>query len=782
MNLDIIMVLAILGMAMLLFATNWVRMDVVALLVLCVLAITGLVGAEEAIAGFSHPAVITVWAMFILSEGLTRAGIADALGRRVIGVAGTGEVRLVVTFMLLAGVLSGFMNNIGVAALLLPVVVGVARQSEIAPSRLLMPMAFGCLLGGSLTLIGTPPNLLVSAALGEAGFPEFGFFDFAPIGIPILLAGTAFVALVGPYLLPDRDPMSRSGKSRDLRHLYSIEERIFAVRVVEDSLLVGKRIADTGLTSAAGLMIVALTRAGQTQALPSASTRLQAGDIVLAQGRLDRFTVLRQWSELSIEREAPILHEKLLEGAALYEIEVKEQSAVIGSTVIPADFYKRYGAWLLAIRNGGEIRRTRLKDRALRAGDRLLVQADEKALKTIIDRYPDADPQPLTSGRVQELYQLDERLLVLKVPREAALVGSTVRESRLGKAFDFRLMAIFRGGEFLRPLKPGEKIEGGDLLLVQGRPDDFDTLRGLQQLQILDDATPYMRVFEQGKIDMVEVTIHPHTAIQGKTVADLKLRDTYQVEPAAVWRGDRPYRSGLRDMPLQRGDAILLVGPLKNLAKLNQNPDLIVLNPVSVPDTDTSKAPLAGALMLTVVLLTLLGLMPIYISAILGAALMVLTGCLTMEDAYKSIHWRSIFLIAGMMPMGVAMHSSGTAQYLADILLLYAGPYGPWAAIASLYVLTVLGTIIVPTVVLVVLMAPIALSTSTMLGVEPQAAMMAVAIAAAASVASPVSHPANVLVMGPGAYRFTDFLKLGLPLTVVVFAVAALLMPRVWPL
>ncbi len=776
------MVLIILGVAMLLFATDWVRMDLVALLVLCVLAITGLVGTEQAISGFSHPAVITVWSMFILSEGLTRAGIADALGRRVIAVAGSGEVALIVAIMLLAGVLSGFMNNIGVAALLLPVVVGVARQSALAPSRLLMPMAFGCLLGGALTLIGTAPNLLVSTALVDAGEAGFGFLDFAPVGVPILLVGTLFMALVGRHLLPQRDPMSRREQSRDLRAMYGLEERIFAVRVTDDSLLINKRIADTGLTSAAGLMIVALTRAGQTRALPSASTRLQAGDTLLAQGRLDRFNILRQWSQLSIEREAPILHEKLLEGATLYEVTLSEQSPVLGVTVAPGDFYQRYGAWLLAIRNDKGVKRTHLSEHPLAAGDRLLIQADEKAIAALRDRYEHLDAEALKPDKVQELYQLDERLLVMRVPRDAALTGRTVGESRLGKAFDFRLMAIFRDGDFLRPLPPEQTIEGGDLLLVQGRMEDFDMLRGLQQLQILDDATPYLRVFDQGKIDMVEATIHPHTPLNGKTVADLKLRDTYQVETAAVWRGERSYRSGLKEFVLQRGDALLLVGPLKQLARLNDNADLIILNPVSVPDTDTSKAPLAAGLMLTVVLLTMTGLLPIYISAILGAALMVLTRCLTMEDAYKAIHWRSIFLIAGMMPLGLAMQSTGTAQYLSGLMLGFTGEYDPWVSIAGLYMLTVLGTIIVPTVVLVVLMAPIALSLSATLAVAPQAAMMAIAIAAAASVASPVSHPANVLVMGPGAYRFTDFLKLGLPLTILVFIVAAILVPLVWPL
>lgn len=782
MTPDMIIVLGILGTAVVLFASGFVRMDLVALFVLCALFIAGVVDSEQAIAGFSHPAVVTVWAMFILSEGLARAGLADAMGRKVLSVAGDGELRLITVFMLLAGSLSAFMNNVGVSALLLPVVVGVARQSQLAPSRLLMPMTFGCLMGGAITLIGTPPNLLVSAALESAGYDGFGFFDFAPVGIPVLLAGTAFVALVGRHLLPNRDPISQAAHSRDLRQLYSLEERIFAVRVAPDSLFVGKDIGETGLTSTAGLMIIALTRAGQTRALPSVSTRLQAGDVLLAQGRLDRFNVLRHWSELSIEREAPILHEKLLEGAALYEVVIGEKSDAVGQRVVPASFFERYGAWLLAIRHDDEVRRTRLRERAIMPGDRLLIQADERALERLRDRYPNLEASELNKNQVREYYQLEERLLVLKVARDAGLAGRTVGESRLGKDFDFRLLALFRDGEFLRPLAADQTIEGGDLLLVQGRMQDFDMLRGLQQLEILDDATPYMRVFEQGKVDMVEATVHPHTPLNDKTVGDLQLRETYQVDVAAVWRGGRPHRSGLGSMVLQRGDALLLVGPLNQLARLNHNPELIILNPVSVRDTDTSKAPLAGGLMAAVVLATLIGWLPIHIAAILGAALMVLTRCLSMEDAYKAIHWRSVFVVAGMMPLGAAMQASGTADWLAGTLVAATSGYSPWVAVAGLFGVTVAATIIIPTVVLVVLMAPIALAVSMSLGVAPHAPLMAVALAAAASVASPVSHPSNVLVMGPGAYRFTDFLKLGLPLTVVIFLVAAAVMPRVWPL
>lgn len=782
MTPDQLIVPGILGMAVLLFATGLVRMDLVALLVLCTLVITGMVDETEAVAGFSHPAVITVWAMFILSEGLARAGLADAMGRRVVAVAGDGEARLVATFMLLAGLLSAFMNNVGVTALLLPVVVGVARQSQVAPSRLLMPMAFGCLLGGAITLIGTPPNLLVSTALENAGHAGFGFFAFAPVGIPVLLAGTAFVVLFGRHLLPDRDPISQSARSRDLRQLYSLEERIFALRVIPDSMFAGRRIADTGLTSTAGLMIIALTRSGQTRALPSASTKLQAGDVLLAQGRLDRFNLLRQWSELSIEREAPILHEKLLEGATLYEVVIGEQSDAIGQRVVPARFFERYGAWLLAIRHGDQVRRTRLRDREIRAGDCLLIQADDRSMARLRERYPALRATELGKKQVQDRYQLDERLLVLRVARDAGLAGRTVGESRLDKDFDFRLLALFRDGDFLRPLAADQNIEGGDLLLVQGRREDFDILRGLQQLEILDDATPYLKVFEQGKVDMVEATIHPHMPLNGKTVGDLKLRETYQVDVAAVWRNGQPIRSGLGSLVLQRGDALLLVGPLRQLARLNNDRDLIILTPVSVRDTDTRKAPLAAGLMGGVVLATFSGWLPVHIAAILGAALMVLTRCLSMEDAYKAIHWRSVFVVAGMMPLGIAMQSSGTADWIAVTLLSVADGYSPWVAVAALFLVTVAATLVIPTVVLVVLMAPIALSVSTALSVAPQAPLMAVALAAAASVVSPVSHPSNVLVMGPGAYRFVDYLRLGLPLTLVIFLVAALLMPRVWPL
>lgn len=246
MTFDILLVLAILGVSLVLFITERIRMDLVSLMVLSALALSGLATPEQAISGFSNAAVVTVWAMFILSEGMTRAGVADIIGRNVLRVAGRGEARMIAVVMLTAGILSGFMNNIGVAALMLPVTVDIARRTKIPPSRLLMPLAYGSLLGGLTTLVGTPPNLLASGALRDAGLRPFSLFDFTPIGVVILLSGTAFVALVGRHLLPRRDPLDQPRGQVDLYAEYELQARTFALRVPYDSVLVGKSSTSQG--------------------------------------------------------------------------------------------------------------------------------------------------------------------------------------------------------------------------------------------------------------------------------------------------------------------------------------------------------------------------------------------------------------------------------------------------------------------------------------------------------------------------------------------------------
>ncbi len=781
MTLEIALVLVILFSCLILFVTEWVRMDVVALMVLSSLAIFGLVSPAEAVSGFSNPAVITVWAMYIMSEGLTRAGIADQIGGLVMRVSGRSEVRIITIFMIAAGVLSAFMNNIAVAVLMLPVVIEVARRSAIAPSRVLMPLAYGTLLGGLMTLIGTPPNLLVSSALREAGEAEFGFFDFAFIGVPILLIGTAFVALLGRHLLPTTDTTKLIEKKRNLQTEYGLQERIFVLQVPTNALLIGKTIADSGMTWAAGLVIIALTRAGRTEVLPRGNTVLQAGDILLTQGRFDHFERLRSWSTLKIEREAPILHERLLADNKLAELTVANNASLIGKPLHHRAFRERFGVNILAIRREGILRRTRLAEMVIATDDRLLVQGTPQALAALHDVAEFSTVGPVTPEEMREGYQLDARLFVLHVPSDTPLSGSTLAENQLGDAFDFRLLGIFRDGEVLESPVSEEVIQAGDLLLIQGRESDLDMLRGLQQLERLDDVSPYLDVFEQGELDLVEATLHPHSKFVGRRVEELQFDEHYQVELAAIWRAGKPHRSSLRTMTLQSGDGLLFVGPKVRLAGLNDIEDLLILNPIQVKPINTRKAPLAGALMLLVVAAVIMELLPISIAAIAGATLMVLSGCLSMEQAHRAIEWRSIFLIAGMLPLGIAMQHTGAATLLAQNMLDLLGPGGPWVVIAGLYIITTLGALIMPTVALVLIMAPIALTLSSTLGVSAQTVMMVVAIAAT-SLASPVSHPANTLVMGPGGYRFIDYLKLGIPLTLVVSLVTVFLLPIFWPL
>ena len=783
MTLQIGLVLAILVVSLMLFVSEKLRMDLIALMVLGTLVLTGLVTPPEAVAGFSNAAVIAVWAMFILSDGLTRTGIANVIGHNVLWLAGRNESRMIVVIMLTAGTLSAFMNNIGVAALMLPVVIDIARRTRIPASRLLMPLAYGSLLGGLTTMIGTPPNLLISSSLEAAGEATFGLFDFTPIGGGVLIAGTAFVALFGRHLLPRKKPEGELQRhsQRNLRTQYGLQSRAFEMRVPEDSILVGKTLSQSRIGVATGLIVLALERSRDTEIMPSRQAVLQGNDKLLIQGRLDRFHEFQRWSELVIEREAPL--QRLMAGQVkLVEVAVEENSPLVAELLHHSEFRKRYGANVLAIRRDKLVRRANLAHVPLRRGDVLLLQASPDTVEEI-KRSPEfADCREVDEEELSDVYRLQERIFVVRVPRESPLAGDTLMRNRLGDAFDFRLLALFREGELKIMPEPDQSLKGGDLLLIQGREEDLDVLRGLQELEVERGAQPNLNTLESERLSLLEATLDPRSALAGQPLSEFSFREKYGLELVAVWRNGEAIRTNLDQLVLQLGDALLLLGPRQRLAVLERDPEFLVLTPVTQKPIDTTKAPLAGGIMLAVVSSVLIGWLPIYIAAMIGATLMVVTRCLSMEDAYRAIDWRSIFLIAGMLPLGTAMQQTGAAQFLAEQTMNVLGPFGPWWVIGGLYLITAAGTMIIPTAALVVLMSPIVLSASADLGIAPQTAMMAVAMAASASFTSPISHPANILIMGPGGYRFVDYLKVGLPLTVVVFVSVMVLLPIFWPL
>jgi di/tricarboxylate transporter len=778
---DITLVLLILGVALVLFVTEVIRMDLVALLVLGTLAATGLVSPNQAISGFGNAAVITVWAMFILSEGLTRTGIARLLGRQVMSIAGPRESTLVIVVMLTSGGLSFFMSNIGVAALMLPVVMDICRRTDVSPSRILMPMAFGTLLGGLTTLFGTPPNLLASAALDQYGYEPFGLFDYMPVGAGAVLVGVTFTAFFGRRLLPTaaRESKTPQLSQRNLRARYGLQQGLFGMRVPEGSVLAGKTLAQSRMGAAAGLTVIALAREAGIETLPTRLTRLQIGDKLLVQGRIDRFNELYRLNELVIEHESTVLQEMITERTNLAEVTLAGDSDLVMQTVADADLRHRFGTEVRAVRRKGKTRRRNLARHPLRAGDQILLQGRPDAIAALsgcveFTAISDSTDEALTID-----YALDEHTFVVRVPEGAAL-----GHSRLSNAFDLHVLAALQDDQLRIMPDPDTAIRDGDLLLLQGKPDDLDGLRGLQQLEIEDAISPNLNVFEADRLAMVEVTLAPRSALVGQSAADINFRERFGLKLGAIWRAGNVIRDELSRQTLQFGDALLLIGPNEKLALLGEDPDLLVITPNAnaEADTDARRAPLAAAIMLGVVIAAVTNWLPIASAAILGATLMILTGCLSMEQAYRAIDWRAVFLIAGMLPLGIAMQQSGSAEYLAGAAMDALGGGGPWVVIAGLYLVTAAATMVVPTAALVVLMAPIVISACTDLGIAPQTAMMAIAMAASASFTSPISHPANILIMGPGGYRFSDYIKLGGPLTLIVFVAVMFLLPIFWPL
>ncbi|MDJ0926461.1 MAG: SLC13 family permease [Gammaproteobacteria bacterium] len=783
MNWEIILVLGILVGALVLFISEIIRMDLVALLVLGTLAITGLVSPSEAFSGFSNAAVITVWAMFILSDGLTRTGIAEILGQQVMRIAGRKEIPLIVVIMIVCGGMSFFMNNIGVAALMLPVVMDICRRTDTPPSILLMPMAYATLLGGLSTLVGTPPNLLVSGALAQAGERPFALFDYFGVGFGAMLAGVGFIALIGRMILPRKDPTAQSQRSqRNLRAQYGLQESTFVMSVPRGSVLVGKTLAESRLGTAAGLLVMALERQNEVDTLPARKTTLQGGDRLLVQGRVDRFEELRHWSELVIEREAPVTETLMDAQIQLAEVTIAEDSSLVKELVANADFRRRFRASVVALRRNEQIRRANLGRIPLRVGDVLLLQTGEEDLEALEKSPEFGAVEPVTEVDLLQTYKLQERMFVVRVPEESKLDGETLAESRLGDAFDFRLLGLFRDGKLEMMPDPEREILSGDLLLIQGQPEDLDVLRGLQELEIGQVIPRSLEVFESERLATVEVTLAPQSDLAGQRVGDVNFRDKYGLELSAILRSGKAIRSDLDKQELQFGDALLLVGPRQKLLLLNEDRNLLVITPIGAPPADTRRAPLAAGIMLAVIAVVLADLLPISVAAVVGGSAMILTGCLTMEQAYRAIDWRAVFLIAGMLPLGIAMQETGTATMLANSVMAALGDLGPWPVIMGLYGVTALATMIIPTAALVVLMSPIVLSACADMGIMPQTAMMAVAMAASASFTSPISHPANILVMGPGGYKFSDYIKIGVPLTLVIFVAVMLLLPVFWPI
>ncbi len=597
MTADIALVLLILGVSIVLFASERIRVDVISMMVLLTLLFTGLLTAEEAFSGFSSPAVITVWAIYIVSAGLMYTGIADFLGRRIMHVSGSQEWRLIMVIMVTVGVMSAFMNNIGATAVLLPAVVAIGREVKIPASKLLIPLAFGSLLGGITTLIGTPPNLLVSQGLEAAGYEPFSLFDYTPMGLIVMSSSIAYMVLIGRHLLPTR-------QAYEGEHL------------VED-------------------------------------------------------------------------------------------------------------------------------------------------------------------------YQLRDYLTELTVLPESPLVGRTLMETRLGERHGLHVVGVVRDEIVRVGIMPDEQIESGDLLIVTGSLDKILSPEEALGVTINPDLTLEDTDLESPEATMAEIVVSQKADFIGQTLEQINFRKRFNLTVLAIWHNETAIVDRIGHAPIRLGDTLLVHGRREQVEVLKQRPDFLVLGPVAVAlDSEqrrTNKAPFAIAIFLLMIALVTTGTVPISAAAVLASILMVLTGCLGMDEAYKSIEWQSVFLIAGMLPMGIAMAKTGTAEYLSDLIINSVGAYGPQAIMIGLFVLTTLITEFMSNAAAAVLVAPIAISSAQQLGIAPYAFVMGVGIAASNSFLFPIGHQASVLVYGPGNYRFFDYTKVGLPLTLLIWILLVIFLPILWP-
>lgn len=612
----------ILAFAIIFFVTEWLRVDVVALIVVIALMISGLLSPAEAIAGFSNTIVLTIAALFVIGGAVLQTGLAGIIGNQVLKVAGTNPTRLLVVVMITVSLMSAFMSSTGTVAVLLPAVVSLAASVRISSSRLLIPLAYASLLGGALTLIGTPPNLIVSDLLREGGYQPFQFFDFTLLGVLLLAVGIIFMALVGKRLLPERAAV------RELARLETPKEIVTRYALPEN----------------------------------------------------------------------------------LFRLRVRSNSALVGKTVAESEFGSQFNVNIIELRRKPEVRTM------VQVGESKLVWQDDK-----------------TRG--------------VKPPVDMA----------------FRT---------------------DDLVLVQGAPDDVALLAaswnlGVQLAQPEDD-----KALINQEVGLAEVLLPPDSSLIGKTLVELQFGGQHRLSVLGIQRPGTQEKLNLKTTSLRFGDILLVQGSWENILFLRKNQrDFVVMGQpeAMIGPVHRHKAPLA-ALILAGMLIVMIGdFMPLTTVSMLAGLLMILTGCLSIDEAYGFIDWKSIVLIAGMMPMSTALERVGLVGVVAESMTNTLGAYGPIWVLAGLFLGTALFTQVLSNTATAVLLAPLALASAYNLGVQPHAFLMAVGVAASMAFASPVASPVNTLVMGAGNYRFSDYVKVGIPMVLISALVAIIVLPWLWP-
>ncbi len=776
MTLEIAFLIAVLIGMIVLFLTEKLPIDLTAFLGLVILIFTGYVTADQAFSGFASSAVITMLSIFIVSGALMNAGVADFAAVWIHRLVGSRELLLLVTVMITAGVLSAFMNNIAATAVLMPAVASLSRKAGIQPSKIFMPLSFGAILGGTTTLVGTPPNILAGSVLADRGLEPFELFDFTPLGVTVLALGVIYMVFIGRKLLPEQK-LQEEDVGRELAELYRLEESMFTIRIPADSAIVGQSLAETGIGNALGIQIIAVLRGGKRMLAPPPETILRAGDVLLVSGSQERLNELLQIQGLDVDDTTAEQMGVPRRGVSGVKFKLVESSSLLGKSLREYNFRERLGVAVLAIGRGGERHTKNIRDMRLREDDILFGIGTSEKVAALGEQTEILEIERTGVAALRELS--DEPVLVLRLPEDSPLVGKTIAESHVSELMNILIVGILRGDKIEWSISPDEVLRADDRLFVSGEQKKLKTLLKIGNVHLASQkSAPGL---ESEEVGVVEATIAPRSSLDGRTLSEVSFRQSRGLQVLAVWREGQPIRNDIANLLLRVGDGLLLQGKRGALARLSSDDDLVVLSPITGAERKIEKAPFAVGALLLMIALVVFGFQPIHVAAFAAATLVVLTGVVSMTEAYRLIEWRAIFLVAAVLPVGAAMESSGTAQLLAQNIMVYAGELGPYAVLASLIVLSSLLSQGLDGAPAVVLLTPVVLSTAQGVGVSPYPLMMGVALAASAAFMTPFSHKANLLVMGAGGYRSWDYVKVGTPLTIVILAALVLMVPTFFP-
>lgn len=739
-----------------LFFTQKLPLDLTSLVVLAILILSGMLTPAEAFTGFSSSAVVTMIATFFVTGAMRRTGIADAAGRAMYSLCGENEKGALFFLCFIGAFFSSFMNNVAATALLMPAIVGFSELSRIPPSKLLMPLSFSILLGGTTTLIGTTTNLLAADLLRATGERPLGFLEFFPVGAVLVVAGTLFFVFLGRHLLPSINPISRGTSPRDLPTLYRLHERLSCLKVPTDWSLQGLTLAELEFGQRLGVEVVVIFREGRRIANPSGSDVVKRGDRLIVRGRDPELQALLRLRGVEL---ATDFHPAQTEVSGV-RLQVQDER-LMGIPLGELALRERFGVVVVGIKRREQLRTQNLAVEHFEEGDEIFAVVAKSQEKGVPHQsFVTFEPQHalLPSGHPLGLF-------TLRLPQNSRLHDISLFEAQLGKLAGLQVLSIVREG-ITEPIaaKAPVRLHSNDILIVLGDPEKIQVLAKLGELEH-EDLPPNI-FLESSNIAIHEVALSPRSTLVGQTLRQVNFRERYGCQVLAIWRDGYPRRDRISVIPMEFGDALLLKGPRERLQMLSLEDDFIVLT--SPPPSFRIKhwpVALLGLLLLTVLPAT--GAQPVEVCSVFAALLVVLGGAISMEEAYREVEWRVVALIAAMIPIGVAVQKTPLLSRTVDLVTGASGSGGAPAALALLILTSSVISQLLDNTVAVVLLVPLALQLGKMYGVDPHAFAMAVTVGASLCFLAPFSHRANLLVMNAGGYTSRDFLPSGFLLTVI---------------